>query len=172
MSAALIIQHAVQCAAFRSLKVCVRNGRVSFVDIKKITFFRRSRLCASFNFKTAVGCNFLSPSIRRKIAKKPLLKSKLIMDYRFPTGQDCSAIISVDFSLVLRRAWCSCSFYVRLECLPSRCLSLKLPFRFSCFMNWILLNLLGIVNKLEICSWRVWDFIQSYVNTDILTLQI
>lgn len=157
MSAALIIHHAVQCAAFRRLKVCVRNGRISFVDIKKITFFRRSRLCTSFNFKTAVGCNFLSPSIRRKLPRNPCWRASWLWIIVFLRNK-----IVPQSSL-----WIS-----RLECLPSRCLSLKLPFRFSCFMNWILLNLLGIVNKLEICSWRVWDLIQSYVNTDILTLQI
>lgn len=48
------------------------------------------------------GCwlQFPLSEYQEKIAKKPLLKSKLIMDYRFPTEQDCSTIISVDFSLV------------------------------------------------------------------------
>ena len=48
------------------------------------------------------GCwlQFPLSEYQKKIAKKPLLKSKLIMDYRFPTEQDCSTIISVDFSLV------------------------------------------------------------------------
>ena len=83
--------------------------KVEGVRQKLTSFIRRHQKDYILPKKSALrfiqledGCwlQFPLSEYQEKIAKKPLLKSKLIMDYRFPTGQDCSAIISRDFSLV------------------------------------------------------------------------
>lgn len=66
--------------------------KVEGVRQKWMSFIRR--------YQDGCWLQFPLSEYQEKIAKKPLLKSKLIMDYRVPTGQDCPAIISMDFSLV------------------------------------------------------------------------
>lgn len=100
MSAALIIQHAVQCAAFRRLKG-VRQKWTSFIRRYQKDYILPKKSALRFiQFQDGCWLQFPLSEYQEKIAKKPLLKSKLIMDYRVPTGQDCPAIISMDFSLV------------------------------------------------------------------------